>query len=61
MYADFSIHSLLLGSHLPERRPLLFLLHVGIIIGVGRVIAGVTVSMEYISCAEFVERSKGNA
>lgn len=54
------IHFLLLRSHLSERRPFLFLLHVRIIIWVGRVVAGVTVGMEHISCAEFVERSKSN-
>lgn len=51
---------LLLRSHLSERRPFLFLLHVRIIIWVGRVLTGVTVGMEHISCAEFVERSKSN-
>lgn len=57
---DYTHIFLLLRTRLSERRPLLFLLHVRIIIWVGRVVAGVTVGMEYISCAEFVDRSKGN-
>lgn len=50
----------MLRSHLSERRPLLFLLHVGIIVWVRMVLAGVAVGVEYISCAEFVERSESN-
>lgn len=54
------ILNLLLRSHLSERRPFLFLLHIRIITCVGRFIAGVTVGMEHISCAEFIDRSKSN-
>lgn len=47
------------GSYLPERRPLLLLLQVGVVRVVG-VVAGVTVGVEDVSCAEFVQRSEGN-
>ena len=53
-------HILLLRSYLSERRPFLFLLHVKIITWVRRVLTGVTISMEYIRCTQFVERSKSN-
>lgn len=50
----------LLSPHLSEGRPLLLLLHVGVVAGVMRVITGVTVSVEDIGCAEFVQRSESN-
>lgn len=47
--------------HLSEGRPFLFLLHVGIVAGVLRLVAGVTVGVEHVGRAEFVERRKSNS
>lgn len=43
-------------SHLSERRPFVFLLQVGVV----RVIAGVTVGVEDVGCAKFVQRSESD-
>lgn len=55
-----SSHAHFLSPHLPEGRPFLLLLHVGVVARVLRVVAGVTVGVEDVGCAEFVQRSKSN-
>lgn len=54
-------HAHLLTSHLFEGRPFLLLLHIRVIAWVLRVVTWVTVGVEDIGCAKFVNWSKGNA
>lgn len=55
-----SSHEHLLSSHLPEGRPFLLLLHIRVVARVLRVVARVTVGVEDVGCAEFVQRSESN-